>query len=160
MQIEILVVGRMKAGPERELYNRYSDRIARSGRSLHLTGPNLIEISESKADDVRLRKQDESHQLLSKVERDTHVILLDENGKDCSSRQFASLISSEQQAGTTSLAFAIGGPDGHGEEMRNRAIRSIRFGSMTWPHQLARVMLTEQIYRAITILSGHPYHRE
>ena len=86
--------------------------------------------------------------------------LLDENGKDLDSRAFAALIREEQDAGTDTLSFALGGPDGHGDALRAKSFRKLRFGSFTWPHQMARIMLAEQIYRAITILSGHPYHRD
>ena len=84
----------------------------------------------------------------------------DEKGKDLSSLEFSKLLQDEQDMGTANLAFAIGGPDGHGEELKDIAVRKIRLGSMTWPHQIARILLAEQIYRGITILSGHPYHRE
>ncbi|MEM9277701.1 MAG: 23S rRNA (pseudouridine(1915)-N(3))-methyltransferase RlmH [Pseudomonadota bacterium] len=160
MRLEVLAVGRLKAGPEKELYTRYCDRIARSGKSLHLTGPHLFEINESRAGDTLSRKKDEAHQLLAKTNASTRIMVLDEHGKDVSSQQFAELIRSEQAEGTSAIAFALGGPDGHGEEIKLRSTRTLRFGSMTWPHQLARVMLVEQLYRAITIMSGHPYHRE
>lgn len=160
MRLEILAVGRLKAGPEQELYNRYADRIFKAGKQLHFNGPNIHEITESRLQDTSSRKEDEAEQLLAKVGSDASLIVLDERGKDISSVQFAEILKTEQGEGTSALAFAIGGPDGHGEAIKTRAVKSIRFGSVTWPHQLARVMLAEQIYRAITILSGHPYHRE
>ncbi len=160
MKLQILAVGKMKAGPERDLYARYADRIAKSGKALHLHGPDLIEISESRQSDAPTRKADESTQLLQKANDDARIILLDERGKDLTSVEFSRLIQSEQDAGAGTLAFAIGGPDGHGEEIASIAVRKIRLGAMTWPHQVARILLVEQIYRAITITSGHPYHRE
>ena len=159
MRLQILAVGKMKAGPEQELYARYADRISKSGKALHLTGPDLIEIPESRQGDATARKADESNQLLQRAEGDARIILLDERGKDLTSVEFSKLIQSEQDAGTGTLAFAIGGPDGHGEEITSKSVRKIRLGAMTWPHQVARILLAEQIYRAITILSGHPYHR-
>lgn len=160
MRLAILAVGRMKAGPERELYDRYGERITKSGKSLHFMGPDLHEIMESRAQDTQKRKSEEAGQLIQAVGEGTRIIVLDEKGKDISSQEFSQLLKSEQDMGTTKLAFAIGGPDGHGDELKNIAVRKIRLGSMTWPHQIARILLAEQIYRGITILSGHPYHRE
>lgn len=160
MRLKILAVGKLKAGPEAELYARYQDRIAKSGPALHLTGPELVELPESRLADATPRKQEEASKLLQRVDAGARILVLDEHGKDCSSVQFSSLIRREQEDGTGELAFAIGGPDGHGQEMLDASFRKIRFGTMTWPHQIARVMLVEQIYRAITIASGHPYHRE
>jgi 23S rRNA (pseudouridine1915-N3)-methyltransferase len=145
MRLAILAVGRMKSGPERELYDRYADRISKSGKALHFMGPDLHEIVES---------------LVQLAGEGARIIVLDEKGKDLSSQEFSQLLKTEQDMGTTKLAFAIGGPDGHGDELKNVAVRKIRLGSMTWPHQIARILLAEQIYRGITILSGHPYHRE
>ena len=160
MKLAIVAVGRMKAGPDRELYDRYAGRITKSGKSLHFSGPDLSEISESRKGTVDQRKSEEADSLLSLAGEGSRIIMLDENGKDISSQDFAALLRDEQEAGTQQLVFAIGGPDGHGEQIKGKAFRTIRLGSMTWPHQLARIMLVEQLYRAITILSGHPYHRE
>lgn len=160
MQLEIYAVGRMKAGPERELYDRYADRIVKAGRQMHLAGPYLTELAESRARETNQRKNEEAAEILSRLDPGTKLVSLDEHGKDVSSQAFAEIIQAEQIEGVPTLAFAIGGPDGHGEEIKQRAYRSLRFGSLTWPHQMARVMLVEQIYRSITILSGHPYHRE
>ncbi|MGI9350103.1 MAG: 23S rRNA (pseudouridine(1915)-N(3))-methyltransferase RlmH [Rhizobiaceae bacterium] len=160
MRLEILAVGRLKAGPERELYDRYADRISKAGRQLHLTGPFLTEIIESRSPDAGNRKQEEAQQLLTRMDKEASLVVLDERGKDMSSQQFSELLRSRQEAGNSSIALAMGGPDGHSDEIKTRANHVIRFGSMTWPHQLARVMLVEQLYRAVTILAGHPYHRE
>lgn len=160
MRLQILAVGRMKSGPEQELYDRYSNRISKSGKALHFMGPDLHEIVESRVQDTQKRKSEEAEQLLKAAGDGVSIILLDECGKDLTSQEFAQLLQTEQDTGTTKLAFAIGGPDGHGDELKNVAVRKIRLGAMTWPHQIARILLAEQIYRGITILSGHPYHRE
>ena len=160
MRLAILAVGRMKAGPERELYERYADRISKSGKALHFMGPDLHEIVESRAQDTAKRKSEEANQLIQAVGDGARIIVLDEKGKDLSSQEFSRLLQTEQDMGTTKLVFAIGGPDGHGDELKNIAVRKIRLGSMTWPHQIARILLAEQVYRGIMILSGHPYHRE
>lgn len=159
MQIDIVAVGRMKAGPEQELYDRYTDRFARTGKPLHLFGPRLVEIVESRAIDAKSRKSEEAGQLINRLGDDCRFVLLEEHGKDITSHEFADMIMQERDFGTATLAFALGGPDGHGDELRQRAFRKLKFGSLTWPHQIARVMLAEQLYRAATILSGHPYHR-
>ena len=150
----------MKAGPEQELYAKYADRISKSGKNLHFTGPDLVEIVESREDNDEKRKSEEADALISSAGKDVRIIVLDEKGKDLTSREFSQLLRTEQEAGTKTLAFAIGGPDGHGELIKNTAVRKIRLGSLTWPHQIARILLAEQLYRAITILSGHPYHRD
>ncbi len=160
MRLKILAVGKLKAGPEAELYARYQDRITKSGAALHLSGPELFELPESRLAEVKQRKTEEATKLLQRCEPGARIIALDERGKDLTSVEFANLIRDEQGSGAKELAFAIGGPDGHGQAMLDASFRKIRFGSMTWPHQIARVMLVEQIYRSITILSGHPYHRE
>ncbi len=114
MRLTILAVGRMKAGPERELYDRYSDRISKSGKALHFMGLDLHEIVESRAQDVQKRKSEEASQLLQTVGDGARIIVLDEKGKDLYSQEFSQLLQAEQDMGTTKLAFAIGGPDGHG----------------------------------------------
>jgi len=150
----------MKSGPEQQLYDRYAGRILKSGKALHFMGLHLHEIPESRAQDAQKRKSDEAELLVKSAGNDARIILLDEHGKDCSSQEFARLLEIERDMGTTNLAFAIGGPDGHGDMLKEVAVRKLRLGTMTWPHQIARILLVEQIYRGITILSGHPYHRE
>lgn len=159
MHIDILAVGRMKSGPEQELYDRYAERIGKVGKPLHFFGPRLIEIAEARSSNAEIRKEVEASELIEKSDQGSRIFLLDETGKDCSSSEFSQMFVSAQEEGIKSIGFAIGGPDGHGKALRSRAYRSIRLGSQTWPHQLVRVMLAEQIYRALTIIAGHPYHR-
>ena len=160
MKLVILAVGRMKAGPERELFDRFAERTRKSGKSLHLDGPELLEITESRSRDPKARKEDEARQLLQVGGKSARIVLLDERGRDLDSTGFAKLIANERDEGTGRLCFALGGPDGHGDLLKDAATTAIRFGTMTWPHQIARIMLAEQLYRATTILDGHPYHRE
>ncbi len=150
----------MKAGPDNDLYNRFEDRIIKSGRALHLTPFKLLELPESRLADAEARKAEEAELLFGRIETNSRIILLDERGKDQTSEEFASEIKQERDSGTPSLSFVIGGPDGHGEKLKTAAHQKIRFGSMTWPHQIVRILLAEQLYRAMTILSGHPYHRK
>ncbi len=160
MKIGIFAVGRMKSGPDNELAGRYLDRFAKAGRNLGLEYSGVTEIAESRAVDAPTRKSEEARQLLERMPADAIIIALDETGSELSSRTFARKLAAWRDNGTRETVLVIGGPDGHSPEMRNRATLSIRFGSMTWPHQLVRIMAAEQLYRAATILSGHPYHRQ
>ncbi|GAA2859227.1 23S rRNA (pseudouridine1915-N3)-methyltransferase [Aminobacter niigataensis] len=159
MKVAIHAVGRMKAGPEKELADRYLDRFSKSGGPLGLDFSGVAEISESRAQNVDERRREEADRLRAQMVSGTALILLDERGKNLSSQQFADKIASLRDGGQRGLMIAIGGPDGHDEALRNEAQMLISFGAATWPHQMVRIMLGEQLYRAATILSGHPYHR-
>lgn len=159
MKVWIHAVGRMKAGPEKELADRYLDRFAKSGGSLGLDFGGVTEVAESRARDVDERRREEADRLRSQLAAGTALILLDERGKNLSSQQFSDQIAALRDSGQRGLMIAIGGPDGHDEALRNDARLLISFGAATWPHQMVRIMLGEQLYRASTILSGHPYHR-
>jgi len=161
MRLTIFAVGRMKSGPETELVSRYTDRLAKAGRALGLEFDGLTEIPESRAQTAARRKAEESGKCaVMAQEPSTALVLLDERGKSLSSRQFSDRIASWRDGGTARVVFALGGPDGHDPALRDRAELVLSFGAQTWPHQLARIMLAEQLYRAVTILSGHPYHRD
>lgn len=149
----------MKKGPERELLERYVERARKSGGQIGLSGPETLEWNESRAHNPLQRKQEEAGLMLEALKPAAVLVALDENGRDHASPQFAEFLRAAMEKGAPQLAFAIGGPDGHGEMLLERADLTLRMGRMTWPHQLARVMLAEQVYRAITILNGHPYHR-
>ncbi len=159
MQIAILAVGRMKSGPESELLERYVKRANGAGRALGISRIAIRETPESRSADTSARKQDEAAALLAALSPGALLVALDEHGEDATSQDFAALVRKALDEGVGELAFAIGGPDGHGEAIARAARRSLRFGRLTWPHQIVRVLLAEQIYRSITILSGHPYHR-
>jgi 23S rRNA (pseudouridine1915-N3)-methyltransferase len=159
MKIAIHAVGRMKAGPEKELADRYLDRFSKSGGPLGFDFSGVTEIAESRAQNVDERRREEADRLRAQMAPGTALVLLDERGKNLSSQQFADKIASLRDGGQRGLMIAIGGPDGHDEALRNEAQLLISFGGATWPHQMVRIMLGEQLYRAATILSGHPYHR-
>lgn len=159
MKVWIHAVGRMKSGPEKELADRYLDRFAKSGAPLGLDFGSVTEIAESRARDVDERRREEADRLRAQLAPGAALILLDERGKNLSSRQFSDKIAALRDGGQRGLMIAIGGPDGHDEALRNEAQLLISFGAATWPHQMVRIMLGEQLYRASTILSGHPYHR-
>lgn len=159
MRILIAAVGRLKDGPERELMARYLDRFDGAGKPLALGPVKVVELPEGRAQDRASRMADEAQRLLKAVEGADVRIVLDERGKGLSSEAFAKLLAQRRDGGTSALALIIGGPDGHGEPVRAAATITLSLGPMTLPQGLARVILAEQLYRAATILSGHPYHR-
>jgi 23S rRNA (pseudouridine1915-N3)-methyltransferase len=159
MRLTIAAIGRLKAGPERDLAARYVDRVSKAGKALGLTLA-VREFAESRATTAELRKDQEAALILGAVPAGAALVALDEKGKSVDSRAFAGLIDSQRHKGTADLVFAIGGADGLGEAVLGKAAARIAFGALTWPHQLVRVLLAEQLYRAVTILSGHPYHRD
>lgn len=156
MLITIAAVGKLKAGPERDLYDRYVERATGAGRSLALTLATR-EFVESRAATATARKEQEAEMLLA---LGGTLVALDEGGRTLDSRSFADRIARWRDDGVAGLVFALGGPDGHGDALLKKSALRLAFGPMTWPHQLARIMLAEQLYRAVTILSGHPYHRD
>lgn len=158
MKIVIGAVGRLKAGPERQIAARYQERFDGIGRALALGPLSTIEIDESRARRPDDRKADEAARLLAAVGPAT-LVALDEGGKTLTSEAFARRLAALRDGGTPALAFLIGGADGHGEAARSAASLTLAFGPMTLPHQIVRLILAEQLYRAATILAGHPYHR-
>lgn len=158
MRVTIAAVGRMKAGPERDLLDRYLDRAGKQGRPLGITRVEVREIGESRAARPDDRKAEEAALLLEPLADDAFVVVLDETGTTLTSEAFADLVAARLRDGRD-LAVLIGGPDGHGPAARGRADLKLAFGAMTWPHQIVRILAAEQIYRAATILAGHPYHR-
>ena len=158
MRVSIHAVGRMKAGPERELADRYFSRLDKSGPPVGLDFSGVAEIAESRARDTDMRRREEAAALAQHC-GDAALFLLDERGQNLSSEVLATRIANLRDDGQKHLVFAIGGPDGHDAASRKAASLVLSFGAQTWPHQLARVMLAEQLYRISTILSGHPYHR-
>jgi 23S rRNA (pseudouridine1915-N3)-methyltransferase len=158
MRLSIHAVGRMKAGPERELADRYLGRLAKSGPAVGLEFGGVAEIAESRAREVDERRREEAASLAAH-RGEAALFLLDERGKNLSSEEFAHLVGRFRDEGRKQIVLAIGGPDGHDAASRQAADQMLSFGAQTWPHQIVRVMLAEQLYRAVTILSGHPYHR-
>jgi 23S rRNA (pseudouridine1915-N3)-methyltransferase len=159
MRVAILAVGRMKQGPERELVARYVERAAQTGKPLALIGFDITEIPESRASSPATRKSDEAKALAAALP-DGVTVALDERGKLLTSEAFAKQLSRWRDDGRPAVGFCIGGADGLEPAFARRADLVLSFSPLTWPHQLVRIMLAEQLYRATTILSGHPYHRE
>jgi 23S rRNA (pseudouridine1915-N3)-methyltransferase len=159
MRIHVGAVGRLKAGPERSLAELYLERANAIGRSAGLGPVSVAEIAESRGASAELRMADEAARLQTGMPEDAVTVALDAGGRDIGSEEFAALIGRWRDGGTTTLAFFLGGPDGLAPEIKALAGYRLAFGRMTWPHRLARIMLLEQIYRSVTILVNHPYHR-
>jgi len=159
MRIVIAAVGRLKRGPEVELAERYRERAVKSGRGIGLRSLDVIEIAESRARDAQRRMLEESIALANIIPERAAIVLLDPRGETLDSQSFAKRLRGWNDGGRD-VTFVIGGPDGLAPTLSENADLHLAFGALTWPHQLVRIMLLEQIYRAITILSGHPYHRD
>ncbi len=150
MRITIAAVGRLRHG---SLHNLTEDYLGR------LNWPCTVrEVEERRSFKGAELKEREGQLLIAAVPDGARVIALDQGGKTQSSEEFARSIASYQQEGLD-LAFLIGGAEGLAEAVRARSDRLLSLGPMTWPHLLVRAMLAEQLYRAQSILSGHPYHR-
>lgn len=152
MRTTILAIGKWKKGPEQALFETYCKRMRPSAQ--------LKELEVRKKLTGEELQRAEADLLLANVPRGAVIVALDERGKNLTSRQFAGKIEKWQDQGRADLAFIIGGADGLDESVRTQADLLISFGAMTWPHMLVRPMIAEQLFRAHTILSGHPYHRD
>ena len=158
LRVSLVCVGRAKAGAERDLTSRYLERAKAAGRIAGLTF-ELRELDESRARRPADRKTEEAAAIRACAGADARLLALDETGRALDSLGFAALVGGARDEGIGALALVIGGPDGLAPDLRDQAFRTLAFGAMTWPHQLVRIMASEQLYRAVTILTGHPYHR-
>ena len=151
MNYVLAAAGRARPGPEQELFSLYRRRLSGAlvGREIEVKKPLPAEE----------KKKREGVLLLEEIPDGAFVAVLDERGASLSSEAFAEIIKKNRDAGRGSLVFLIGGADGHGQFVRDRADCLIGLGKMTWPHMLVRVLLVEQLYRSECILAGHPYHR-
>jgi 23S rRNA (pseudouridine1915-N3)-methyltransferase len=159
MRILIAAVGRLKQGPERELAAMYHKRAAAIGRGSGIREIEIVEVRESRAQDAERRRVEESIAIASLIPDRATVVVLGEKGENLDSGALAALLREWRAEERPAACFAIGGADGLASSLRQRAKLELAFGGATWPHQLVRVMLLEQLYRAGTILAGHPYHR-
>jgi 23S rRNA (pseudouridine1915-N3)-methyltransferase len=155
MRLRICAVGRLRAGPERALCEDYRQRFDRTGRALGLGPLTITEAEDRKGGGMAA----EGALLSNAVPKGGLVCLLDERGSALSSTALAERLGNWRDSGRQDAAFLIGGADGLDPELSNSADFALSLGPMVWPHMLARVMLTEQLYRAATILAGMPYHR-
>lgn len=159
MRVVIAAVGRLKVGPERLLFERYRARFEAAGRRLGLAPVVVGETAESQASSAEQRRKEEAAALLKLTREAETLIALHGAGKSRSSEGLAELLRNVRDAGSKTLGLVVGGPDGLAADLLARASHKVSFGPITLPHQLARIVLAEQLYRAATILAGHPYHR-
>ena len=152
MRLQLLSAGRTKTCPERALAAEYLSRALKLGRTAGLTEIGEHEVPESD-------KDQEAQALLGKLRPGAYAIALDEHGQMLDSPGFCALLRARMDQGVPAIAFVIGGPDGHGAAVLARADFRLSLGPMTWPHRLCRTLIAEQIYRAVTIMVNHPYHR-
>lgn len=155
MRLHIVAVGRLRSGPEQALISDYCQRAERSGRPLGISAVSVTEVEDRKGGG----KAAEAVLLERAVPAGATLIALDERGKLLTSPAFSKRIADWRDAGTRDLAFLIGGADGLDPALVDKADLVLSFGKMVWPHMLARAMLSEQLYRALSILAGTPYHR-
>lgn len=155
MRVHICAVGRLRKGPEKDLLDDYLARFDRTGRGLSLGPVQVIEVDDRKGGGMSA----EAALLEKTLPKGALVCVLDERGTVETSPKFAGRLADWRDGGVSDLAFVIGGADGIAPGFRAKAQHGLSFGNMVWPHMLVRVMLSEQLYRAASILSGGPYHR-
>jgi len=155
MRVHVCAVGRLRAGPERTLIEDYATRFNRTGRALGLGPLSIHEVEDRKGGGMAA----EAALLTRAAPQDALICVLDERGKALDSPQFARQLARWRDDGRQDVALIIGGADGLAPDLRASADFRLSLGPMVWPHMLARVMLTEQLYRAASILAGSPYHR-
>lgn len=159
MRLQVLGIGKLKAGPEKTLSLEYQTRLEGLGRKAGITRLTVTDFAESQGQTASQRQTEEAKFLIGALAPKAFTLVLDERGKPFTSEGFSQLLQRHLDQGTQDLAFLIGGPDGHGAGTRKQAGQLISLSEMTWPHRLVRIMLLEQIYRAVTIMVNHPYHR-
>jgi len=159
MKLFIGCVGRLKNGPEKILFNGYFDRCRKAGPKIGLGPLQLIEIVEAKNSQRPQRLRLEAAGLAKMPIQNSPRIVLDEQGRHLSSTEFSDQLKNWRDAGVRQASFLIGGPDGLDRSIIDNADLVLSLGPMTWPHMIARILLAEQLYRSISLLSGHPYHR-
>lgn len=159
MRLSLISVGKLKDSGERELCKRYLDRISGVAGSLGFSKLACRELAESRAQTALLRITQEGQEIVSQLTDIEVKIALDEKGDAMTSRALALWMAGRRDDGVRSMTFVIGGPDGLDEGVRKAATKVLSLSAMTLPHGLARILLVEQIYRAMTILNNHPYHR-
>lgn len=151
LRVTLLAIGKARRGPEQLLFDHYAKRLA-----CRLT---VRELEESRTGPSLKRREREADLLLGAVPKGARILALDETGRALTSLAFAELLGQWRDEAVQDIAVMIGGADGLSPRVREAADRVLSFGPATWPHLLVRTLLAEQLYRAQTILQGHPYHR-
>ncbi|MGR3563497.1 MAG: 23S rRNA (pseudouridine(1915)-N(3))-methyltransferase RlmH [Heliomarina sp.] len=156
MRVHICAVGRLRSGPEKTLIDDYLTRFDRTGRALGLGPAQVVEVEDRKGGGMAA----EAELLRRAIPKGAVLCCMDERGKALSSPSFSERLAGWRDNGRSDLALVIGGADGIDPALRGESDMLLSLGAMVWPHMLARVMLSEQLYRAATILAGSPYHRD
>lgn len=159
MRVTIAAIGKLKSGPELELVMLYAHRCTQQGKLCGMSGIEIIEIPEARSSNLAERRNEEATKLLKAIPQGAMAVMLDERAKQLQSRELANQMAHWRDEGSSELVFLLGGPDGHGSAVKQACQFTLSLGTMTWPHRMARAMIAEQIYRAMTILTNHPYHR-
>ncbi len=159
MKLHLVCIGKLKSSAEKTIAADYVARINQLARSAGLKGLHIHEWPESQRESAAQRMKDEATVLAKSTPPGAVTIVFDERGKSLTSESFAGLLRKYTDASQADLVFLVGGPDGHAATTRENANHVIALGTMTWPHRLARIMILEQLYRAVTIMLNHPYHR-
>ncbi len=154
MKISIISIGKFENSPHKQVFETYIKRLKWKVELKELDLKNSQNFSVPKI------KEGEGALILKALKPSSKLIVLDEDGKQFSSVAFAKMISDFAVAGDSDLSFVIGGSDGLSEEVLQKSNLKISFGKMTFPHLMVRAILAEQLYRAQSIIAGHPYHRE
>lgn len=160
MKLAILAVGQMRGQSEAALYDNYAKRIDAAGRHIGIGGADGLDLIEIKEHQNASEKLHERLNALLTARPQALIIALDEGGKTMTSRKLADNLGQWRDDGRSDVIFVLGAADGLGAAVRARADMLLSLSPMTWPHLLARVLLAEQLWRSISILSGHPYHRD
>ena len=159
MRITLVCVGRAKAAAEQALCDTFLKRARDAGRKLGFSQIELVVVETSRAPSARARMVQEAERLNRRIPSGAHRIVLDERANSLGSAAFAGHLAALRDSGVRDLIFIVGGPDGLAPNFREDVEERLSLGPQTWPHLLVRAMLAEQIFRGLSILSGHPYHR-
>lgn len=159
MRLQIKAIGAKPGPAETALIDDYVKRANAIGRNIGFSGPDIETFEASRSLGGAKRQAKEGALLLGGSSSGTTIVTLDERGRNIPSEKLAEMLGRWRDDGVPNACFLIGGADGHDRSVLDQSTLKLSFGALTWPHMLVRVMLAEQLYRAMTILSGHPYHR-
>ena len=158
MKLKVISIGQLKNNPILEIQKDYESRILNLSKSVGIKSIEIKELPISKKSSIKERQKEEEKIISQHIKQDNLNVFLDGKGENINSVDISQIIS-ESSFNGKDLVFFIGGPDGFDEKIIKVANKIISFGRVTWPHKLIRIMLLEQLYRGITILNNHPYHR-
>lgn len=153
MHIKLISIGKLKSGPEKALIDDYVSRYNKAGPSIGLRSLTLIDLPSGGGLDA------EGDLLINAIPSGATPLRMDEHGPQLTSVQFAKKLERLRDDGLPELCFLIGGAEGYSKSVRQAVPDQLAFGPQTWPHRLVKVMLAEQLYRAVSLLSGSPYHK-